>query len=577
MNIKVITFNNEEYLFLQVKNFYFEDRRIVNEYKYKTSIENYDNFYLNILNQAFGVNRKFKILIYNIKTEFNNLYSLGITVSGKFILVDYTMDAINYSTDENRLMLYDTIKNYLKSKLLGKLNYEYTCVFLEVLLFYFMDDFNYSEFIKGRPFTDALEELKGFNPSIETINTISNVISKRKIYFSTSYNSFNLHQTNEIQQKALNIKKATSDGKRDMVNYQDVTTDNDDFDLIDTFYIPKEDVVYIHFNNLARIDLITLIAKNFIYKYKSIDGSSPSTINLVAQVKVSQYKFLNLFKIRGRLCQYSVLTNFLNKKRNLIKDDDLNYIDEFTIFKDVEWVYGEEMLYDYNQFSYETLKGNSRRFELYAIFHIDALKALIKMMGCTFIIKRKIGKFYYVSCFIYKYDALDLFTKFIPSFINKTEDLLDTDDHITHLWKMRKMLHVIYHTHFTIHQYLKNEDNIKKMKECMITNLTNFLYIKETGELYSYPTNDILGIRYMGIYIKVQQAVFKDYTDVKFTPIQPKFDGPLVSAVSVRGCENVTNSKYHDKDYNVYASYLSIILNTPNYSGINNDLNKIVL
>ncbi len=586
MNVELINFNTEEYFFLQIREFYLDFPGILNKFKYKTSIENYDNFYVNVLRQAFKISKKFKIVIYSIKTEFNNLYSLGITIEVNFILIG--MEAINYTRDENRLEFYNVIKTYLRDKFNKQFNCQYIDIYLENLLFYFMDDYNYQKFLnESRHFGDSEDEtfkraivkLKDSNISMDRMNIISNIISKRKIYLSTSYNSFNLHQTNEVQQKALSIKKTTSNGNKLKVDYvdYDYNKPNDEFDLINYLYIPIEKVEYLYFKKLSRVDLTTLIAKNFIYKYKMINDSSPSTINLLIQIKESQLKILNNFKIRGKPCQFIKLNNFINDTRKLIIDGVFNYKDEFSEFKDQEWIYGEEMLYDYNQFSFETLKGNSRRIEFYAIFHLNALKDLISKTGCTFIIKRRIGNFYYTSCFLYKNEAQYLFTIFIPKYINACETLLDSDDHLNHLWKMRKMLHVIYHTYFSIHQYIKNEENISILKESMIKNLTNFLYIKETGELYNYPTNDLLGIRYMGIFIKVQQAVFKDYNDVKFTPIQPKYDGPLVSAVSVRGCENVTNSKYHDKDYNVYASYLSIILNTPNYSGINNELNKIIL
>lgn len=537
--------------------------------KYSTSVSEpvfvLENLLIETL-RVFGTT--FEKLIYKLDVQFNSPFEGGIVVSAFVHPIFMDPHENIYSLDDDKFQVIEYFKTDLHRALEGKLTKEYSEIFLRSLLIYLMQNVNLAQNVGSMTVNLFCKSLYERISSLtnEDLNSIVNVITHRKVTFDTPSNLLNLHKSGPNQQSALNIKKARAEASSGDVDESICIYQNSGEFKSLKYYIPEVDFVVVRMQ-LLKNDFIILLAKNYILYFKW-EFDDLTNVTMLAAIRRDMFQDFSQIKFKKKLLQYSVVNDDSFKS-----SPPLAYID----FKLGCTQHGDDFILNKSIFSNETLRGNSRRFELYGIFTSEAIETLISQTGCPVYVRRVIEcsdlKFFYARCFISKSYVNYVFDEFIKLGMENCRPIHNGMSCNMVMWSQRKKFHLIYHTFFGIGKMLKCDLEIIKMH--LKSNLINYRYIMQTGQIDSVPMCEHTGMTYFDIACSVYDAVEDDYNNTKFTTIKSKNVGPLVNAVSVRCCENVTNQKYYDKEFDVFTTYLSSLLNLPNYTGSYNDVNTM--
>lgn len=446
---------------------------------------------------------------------------------------------------------------------------------------------------------DLFSNLKHYITELtdEKINIISKVILNNELTYAVSSNVFNLHKAEPQQQNSLNVKHTNI-----IFGNNGDSNDNKNYKYIHSLYLENiqsgvtyvtlpDDLVFINIR-INYCKFMEFVARNYFFCFK-INVNILAFVQATVGLKRESFQDFRQININHKLIQFQVVD----------KDDETISTLDLTQIKFAEtpclgiWQSGDAKLLKIMSFSEETLNSNAKTFDIYAIVCIDFMEKLLIHTRCSVKIRRVVVfddfKFYY-ALFCVNIQHVAVLSTLLVEYQQKCctyapaarnpANLLDV------LWGQRKCCSLIYHTHFKwINDALyvkKNEEHVHMLTEAAAMNLIHYKYIHETKNLDTIPRTADDAETFAQILIETKRNIYRDIVDptiagsvkskkIKFSPFDGIKDGPMVAAVSVRTCEKLTNNQVLDKEWPVNVTNVTMLLNTPDYRGVQNPANVL--
>lgn len=561
-----------------------------------------------------------KVIFYTLNSTFGNLFNNGVE---HIVTMNY-LTTLHFN--EYDIELDDIFKNELTALLKPRMSEKCMVAYLqslraaliksdtEVEKFISLHKLPFDKHSKQKEMNEIIEAVR--NLSDERINLIEKIFAENSLNYSISPNIFNYHKNQNIQQNALSIKQsvANNDSQTSAVvlkNYVYIRSCEPHLNLLPGYTYVTENTTYYIIELLTDLKtLVNLITKNLITCFKKFESNDIFNFKLHAYIRKDVYPDLSTLQIKHKLIQYSIL----NQNSPHIPSD----VKFYNKIQTSQWQSGFPNLLRAIVFSQETLITNSKTFEIYGVFCEDVLKTMIKKYGPVIRIRRSIntGKkmFYYAHItlnFLYK----SILDEDIPFYGERQcVSLKECSTFIEAHQARRKCCTIIYHTHFRwFHKAIKDVDLLKiinkypnndftnnvdplfkniPLLKAMVMNLVHYNYIFQTNDINIYPesTEDqmtmgqiiiesLKGARslilpWVEAVMKNKKKIFSSLT-MKNSPFDGLYDGPLINATSIRTCEKMSDPENHGKQWGCNILNISMLLNNPEFRGIESKNNCI--
>lgn len=470
----------------------------------------------------------------------------------------YTMDDVQFKLN---VFFRDTLPRALRGKLID----DYINIYIQSLRINFnvspvgeMSDEQMMMYRDTDGYLAALyKKVDGYDSA--QLAEIVRVIQGNTLSYVTSPNVFNLLQTEPEQQNALNIKRITSTAAESAIDDRVIRYDNIEQLKAGRYYIP--DAATTTINMSLHIDTLKKYIKtDTVFAFK-INSNSMDTLNVNMALRNDVYeKFKKLKCTQKKSGDFSMPLQYRivgGEETEDVYVPGMTTTINYKTFCKNTWQCGDDYIFNLGSFSSETMKGSSKRFEIYGIFCPHSIQELIEKTKCTFYIRRIIQNgpfiFYYCRCFIllkYKYDAFTFMADYGRRKCLKVSDEFTMNQKA---WCLRTCFHLIYHTHFQLENEASklNPEMYTKMMISMQNNLINFRYISTTGCIDMYPRTQSEGCALANTIILVSKNIARDFAEknlsVTFRHFNTKKDGPFVAVNSIRTCEKLADASIIDK------------------------------
>lgn len=587
---------------------------------FHTSVDSYKSFYEEIVDfvqsASCSMKKNIDYIIYSRRIIFKHSFEAGVENQIRMIVGQshFRTNKLDWEIDE---IFRNELRPFLLQK---KMDDRFISIFLNSLRKSILIPNNETEKLIenfglhghcGNHDMGLLDEIRQRiqNLSDNQISLIVKTILNNEITYSTSSNVFNLHKNEPTQQNALRIKSVHKDNNQNSLNI----APNKTYQIIDVEHLSavelKSGYTYIIKNNgyvfiemdINYLKFCDLLSRDIFYCFKIV-ATEMAMIQLQAAVRNDLYQSFYELKINRALIQFRVMKP--------IEYDDI----EIACCEHPKigiWQSGNSRLLNMMKFREETLKNEMKTFEIYGVFCFEFLETIAKRTKCVLTIKRCIEfdnfKFYYTLCTINTFFATYVLNELIPYYVGrKCFKMVDNCSIEKAIWYERSCCVLFYHTHFkwVCDALQVNEMAAKDIIEVATQNLINYKYINATKNLNITLNTETDAETYAQILIETRRNVFRDLEQfhyrtvsaadvespdkkqrkrrkkldgVKFSQFDGVKDGPLVSATSIRLCEKITNNSVLEKDWNINVLNVAMLLNIPDYRGVQNPINSLIL
>lgn len=554
-------------------------------------------------------------VLYEQSAFFKHVFVAGVEIELKMLLLrHFRNDVAEHEMDQ----FFNTV---LRAKLANRMPECYLSVYLDSLR---------ASIISPSPRVDSLivenklpvdlthkyNDMRYLEQCIDNlsnaeINRIINIIVQNEISSSVSSNTFNLHKTEPQQQRALSFKAIRANAPE----RHDISEDH--------IWLLSASELFGNGRATSAAQppplLSVEVGKMYVFSqlepvvFIRMDMKYDKFIRLITTSSIIGFNIYDdqTSHISVGLCMYqSVFLRFSERVNNgqIVQFSYINSVPvhDFLFRNNIgmrTWQSGNPSLLGLDNFSEETLVSTSRCFEIYGIFCHHALTRLANCGAQSLVVKLIVSygryKFYYANISFHRHRRFAFFSDFLNA--NQTtgqcphHSEATPNNELETMWALRPCFHLIYHKYFEwINEATANSASTTSnaapvtldgvLMQAAIANIINYKYIKDTGSLNITPRDQSDSITLMQITIETHRNVYRDMFDckkiiksagVRFTQFNGSKDGPLVSAVSVRSCEKLTNPLLMDREWNVNVINLSSLLNVPNYKCTQNIDNKI--
>lgn len=577
-------------------------------YSFYTSVDSCNDIFHNILSFLIQEKREFDYIVFQRTVVLMHCFDSGIRNEIKMIVGKH------YRTNAADVQIDEIFEYEFRPILMDKgMSDRFASIFLKSLR---------KSFIVPNSNTDAMLEHFGVHglqhdmhridelrQRIQSLNghqisLILKTILNNEITYSTSSNVFNLHKNEPAQQNALNIKHVKNNvGTHDsslndtyhVIALEELAVQN--LKSNNTYIIENNDCVFIEMQ-INYFKFSELLGRDIFYCFKILELNLALAV-VQAAIPRDYYAYFRTQQINRKLIQFRIMkpTEYA---------DSIGQICCYQKMRHGVWQSGNAKLLNLVSFSEETFSTTLRTFQLYGIFCIDFLKHLSKETKCCLEIRRCIEyrefNFLYALCTVNTIYAKYVLTTLIPQYIDKKCVVLTDYCPIdAAIWSQRTCCVLLYHTHFkwvceALNEKHDCDDDI--IIENAIQNLINYKYITGTKNLNITLDTPSDAETYAQILIETRRNVSRDLKQyielnqvhenptagkrsrqyrgrVKFSHFDGVKDGPLVAATSIRTCEKITNTSVFDREWGINVLNVSMLLNIPDYRGVQNQKNAL--
>lgn len=607
MECTVYTFNGIEIILIKVNFPLSLDRPTAIRLEISHTIDTPScELYHTIVKHILSIEPTCKVIIYSQKIHYLHSFDRGLKIELTMSVgTSYRQNELEHSID---VMFWKE----LRPLLVGRMENEHIDIYLSSLRESLIkkdkiaDEIIFKHGLSNATDLRANEILttikhKIINLTELQINRISKVILNNELTYATSSNVFNLHKAEPQQQNSLNVKHTSITGDNNSSGSSSSSGGDDDvnknYKYIDSIYDEtiQSGMTYISMpDNLVFINIrmnyckfMEFVARNYFVCFRI-------TSNVLAFVSATvglTHELFNDFRqvnINHKLIQFDIIeAPAAATDHTKIKFSETPRLEV--------WQSGDAKLLKIMSFSEETLNSNVKTFDIYAIVCIDFMDAFLRQTCGSVNIRRVVVfedfKFYY-ALFTVNIQHVSILSTLIVSHQERTchanarapTNLIDV------LWGQRNCCSLIYHTYFKwINDALyvkKNEQHMEMLTQAAALNLINYKFIKETQNLDPIPRTADEAETFVQVLIETRRNIYRDLVNpsnpgtskskkVKFSSFDGIKDGPMVAAVSVRTCEKLTNSQVLDKEWPVNVTNVTMLLNTPDYRGVQNPVNSL--
>lgn len=609
--------NNQLIVFLKCKNI---NKKICSQVKILETT-GYNSILLNHLANSAPYNCK--VIFYTLHSEFGNTFNNGVehTINMNYMTTLH-FNAYEIEVDE----LFKTkLPALLKSRMskqcmnayLPALRASLTKSDIETEKFIALHKIPMDKQCQQKELIEIENAVK--NLPNEHIVLLEKIFSENSLNYSISPNIFNYHKNQNLQQNALSIKQSLTS------NLNNNLPSNESYKYLKSCHVANscplnllpghtyitENEKYILIEAMVDFKtLVDLITKNLIVCFKKYESSDILTFKVDMYIRNDIYPEVSKLQIKHKLLQYTILKSNINH---------LPKMQFYNSIQNMKWQSGFPHLLKAIVFSQETLVTNSKTFEIYGVFCDDFLKMISSKYGPVIHIRRSIntGKkmFYYALIYVhlaYKH----IIDTDIPLY-GQTQCVLlsECNTFIEVHQARRKCCTLIYHTYFKWfnkaikdidlsafidkhpdNNFTQNLDPLFKeipLLQVLVKNLIYYNYIHSTDDINIYPetTEDqmtmgqiiieslkstrSLVLPWVEQVILNTKRVFSSLV-IKNSPFDGLYDGPLINATSIRTCEKMTDPENIGKEYNCNILNTSMLLNKPEFRGIESKKNFVI-
>lgn len=509
-------------------------------------------------------------LLYSIDQTFLDAFDQGIQS------VVMLKGIVHYTSDEVQYLVNEFFKTYMRDAFKGRLIPEYADVYLASLRETLFQTGHEKSAEMAELYKNPVgylhrlaETIHNFTP--QQLNDIVRVINGNSLSPTSSPNIFNLLQTEPSQQTSLNIKKISSGNAAHMIDDRIRNFDMSDYRALEggKYYIPNCSVTFIDIA-LSKKQFFSFLGQNAFYAFKIVDERI-DTYHIIAGIREDSYKWFSQKRDSAkRPLQYTILPGnpFADEKPLAMKTLAPNVL-----------LNGDDFIFETDKRSADTLKTNSRRFEVYGIFCPDALASFVRETRCCFYIRRVVKfkdfLYYYAQCFVLKEYKKIIFT-IIPELGRNLCVASKGEYTMCELsWCNHTCLNVIYHTHFAFYSEVPDEMYARAIKAAE-QNFINFKYITMSKAFDPIPISQTDGYIMADVTIRVSAAVSsinKKGQMPNFAALRTRDNSPLVGALSIRTLEKMAN--VDDTDHRLTTINEAILTNTHFYAGTQSHVNAL--
>lgn len=578
------------------------------------------NFFNHLANSA-PVNCK--IIFYTLNSKFGNTFNNGIEHDIKMnYMTTLHFNAYDVELDELfRTKLPHLLKNRMSQKCMSAFLQSLRASLCksdnEMEKFIALHKIPNDEQCQQKELCEIEEAVK--NIPDEHIACLEKIFSENSLNYSISPNIFNYHKNQNLQQSALSIKQSVasdsgnnspSNSSYKYLRYCQVNL-NEPLNLLPGHTYVSENERYFLIEAMMDFKtLVDLITKNLIICFKKFESSDILKFKVHMYIRNDIYIEVSKLQIKHKLLQYTIL------KSNVRHIPEMQFYNSIQTMK---WQSGFPHLLKAIVFSHETLVTNSKTFEIYGVFCDDFIKMISRKYGPVIHIRRSIntGKkiFYYALIYIhlaYKH----IIDSDIPYYGQRQCISLDQcDSFIDAHQARRKCCTLIYHTYFKWfnkaikdidlssfmdnrpdNNFTSNLDPLFKdipLFQVLVRNIIYYNYIHSTDDINIYPETTEDQMTMGQIIIEslkstrslilpwVEQVLFKtkrvfSSLGIKNSPFDGLYDGPLINATSIRTCEKMTDPENAGKEWNCNILNTSMLLNKPEFRGIESKKNFVI-
>lgn len=441
---------------------------------------------------------------------------------------------------------------------------------------------------------------------------IRRVISQNTLSQSVSPNVFNLSKNEPMQQNSLNVKKIeTKNFNEDdtYVRLLDINSHDSLKNIIGSgrTYWPFDMHKYVFIKMYIPSDKLKIFLERNIFTLLNIISIKINTYHIKAAIYQPFYeKKFPFIEIEKKIINYKIIHPNADEFSNI---KCFSMLTQGTKY----WQYVNSRVLGINNTSEEILMSSSRTFEMYAVVSLEALFQILNETDSSVYISHMVNHknifyYYYARFTICRSHVHRILTQVVPTLCNRDNNnsiKMSADSSIFDiLWYRRPPMCLIYHTYFewfyeaSKEQYSNyNNETIKRnIIDLAIMNIVNYKFIIETGNISTVNINVQDGIVYMRILIEALRNMARDcgvsedfvdgdcklYKKLKFSPFIGVEDGMLTSSVSIRSCDTAAKllqkPKSERKKFKaINSTNVSMLLNIPDYSGVQNPKNSFTL